>query len=98
MKKSSIAILVSLSALASIASAQDADNGIQMSKDPARAAQIEEHARNVQAQPSATQFDEGSDAAKAAPQKAKSHHKHASKQTKSHNKHAHKADTAQAAQ
>jgi hypothetical protein len=98
MKKSSIAILVSLSAIASIASAQNADNGIQMSKDPARAAQIEEHARNVQAQPATTQFDEGSDVAKAAPQKAKSHHKHGATHSKSKKKHAHKADKAQAEQ
>ncbi len=98
MKKSSIAILVSLSAFASIASAQNADNGIQMSNDPARAAQVEEHARNVQAQPATVQFDEGSDVAKASPQKAKSHHKHGATQSKSKKKHAHKAEKAHVAQ
>lgn len=97
MKKSSIAVLVSLSALASIASAQNMDNGIQMSKDPARAAQIEEHARNVQAQP-AMQFDEAADSAKAPAHKTQSHRVHGEKQTRKHAHKAHKTHKAHAAQ
>ncbi|MBN3856847.1 hypothetical protein G3N59_26045 [Paraburkholderia sp. Ac-20340] len=82
MKKSSIAVLISLSAFAGIASAQNAENGIQMSTDPARAAQIEEHARNVQAQPSTMQFDEASDSTRAPAQHAKGKHAHNAKHEK----------------
>ncbi|WP_321877737.1 hypothetical protein [Paraburkholderia bannensis] len=100
MKKSSIAVLISLSALASIASAQDADNGIQMSNDPARAAQVETHARNMQAQPSTTQFDEASDSARAPASHSNSGHrahstKHSKATTKHHKKHASKHHAAQ---
>lgn len=100
MKKSSMAVLISLSALASIASAQNADNGIQMSNDPARAAQIEAHARDVQAQPSTTQFDEGSDSARAPASHANSSRhahgtKHSKAATKHHKAHAHKHHAAQ---
>jgi hypothetical protein len=99
MKKSSLAVLISLSAFAGIASAQNADNGIQMSTDPARAAQIEEHARNVQAQPSTTQFDEASDSARAPAQHAKGKHAHGAKhehsKSKSKKAHGHKAMNAQ---
>lgn len=93
MKKSSIAVLISLSALASIASAQDADNGIQMSKDPARAEQIEAHARSVQAQPSAMQFDEASDSTHAPAAHTQGRHAHGAAHSKTNTKkktHAHK--------
>jgi hypothetical protein len=48
MKKVSLAILVSLSALAGAAYAQD--NGITESTDPAKAADIEQRAQAMQAQ------------------------------------------------
>jgi hypothetical protein len=47
MKKVSLAVLVSLSALTGAAYAQQ-DNGIQMSTDPQRAAEVEQHAQDVQ--------------------------------------------------
>lgn len=91
MKKSSIAVLISLSAFAGIASAQDVDNGIQVSRDPARAAQIEAHARNVQAQPSTMQFDEGSDAMRAPAAHTQSHYAHGASHSKNTaKKHTHK--------
>lgn len=46
MKKVSLAILVSLSAVAGAAYAQD--NGIMMSTDPAKAADVEQHAQELQ--------------------------------------------------
>ncbi len=46
MKKVSLAILVSLSAVAGAAYAQD--NGIMMSTDPAKAADIEQRAQDLQ--------------------------------------------------
>jgi stringent starvation protein B len=46
MKKVSLAVLVSLSALTGAAYAQD--NGITMSTDPQKAADIEQHAQDVQ--------------------------------------------------
>jgi hypothetical protein len=46
MKKVSLAILVSLSAVAGAAYAQD--NGITMSNDPAKAADIEQRAQDLQ--------------------------------------------------
>jgi stringent starvation protein B len=46
MKKASLAILVSLSAVAGAAYAQD--NGITMSNDPAKAADVEQHAQDLQ--------------------------------------------------
>ena len=46
MKKVSLAILVSLSSLAGAAYAQD--NGITMSTDPAKAADVEQHAQDLQ--------------------------------------------------
>jgi hypothetical protein len=48
MKKVSLAVLVSLSALTGAAYAQQ-DNGITMSTDPQKAADIEQHAQDVQA-------------------------------------------------
>jgi hypothetical protein len=47
MKKVSLAVLVSLSALTGAAYAQQ-DNGITMSTDPQKAADIEQHAQDVQ--------------------------------------------------
>jgi hypothetical protein len=47
MKKVSLAVLVSLSALTGAAYAQQ-DNGITMSTDPQRAAEVEQHAQDVQ--------------------------------------------------
>lgn len=46
MKKVSLAILVSLSALTGVAYAQD--NGITMSNDPAKAADVEQRAQDLQ--------------------------------------------------
>jgi hypothetical protein len=51
MKKIAIALLASLSAVAGAASAQTSENGITMTHDANVAAQIEQHARDVQAQP-----------------------------------------------
>ncbi|QGZ61726.1 hypothetical protein [Paraburkholderia acidisoli] len=47
MKKVSLAVLISLSALTGAAYAQS-DNGIQMSTDPARAADVEQRAQDLQ--------------------------------------------------
>jgi hypothetical protein len=49
MKKVSLAILVSLSALTGAAYAQT-DNGVTMSTDPAKAADVEQRAQDLQAQ------------------------------------------------
>jgi hypothetical protein len=51
MKKSSVALLFSLLAVAGAASAQTPSNGIVMTHDREVAAKIEQHARDVQAQP-----------------------------------------------
>ena len=48
MKKVSLAILVSLSALTGVAYAQQ-DQGVVMSTDPAKAADIEQRAQDLQA-------------------------------------------------
>ncbi len=48
MKKVSLAVLLSLSALTGAAYAQD-DNGITMSTDPQRAADVEQRAQDLQA-------------------------------------------------
>ena len=48
MKKVSLAILVSLSALTGAAYAQT-DNGVTMSTDPAKAADVEQRAQDLQA-------------------------------------------------
>jgi len=50
MKKVSLAVLISLSALTGAAYAQS-DNGITMSTDPQRAAEVEQHAQEVQSRP-----------------------------------------------
>jgi hypothetical protein len=75
MKKIAIALLASLSAIAGAASAQTSANGITMTRDANVAAQIEQHARTVQAQPAAS-FDEDVQApASKTVQKAKHHGK-----------------------
>ncbi|WP_322009503.1 hypothetical protein [Paraburkholderia sp. J12] len=48
MKKVSLAVLISLSALTGAAYAQD-ENGITMSTDPQKAADIEQRAQDLQA-------------------------------------------------
>jgi hypothetical protein len=58
MKKVSLAVLVSLSALAGAAYAQT-DNGITESTDPAKAADIEQRAQALQAQQEAMPHHEG---------------------------------------
>jgi stringent starvation protein B len=55
MKKVSLAILVSLSALAGTAYAQD--NGVTMSTDPAKAADVEQRAQDLQAQQQAMESE-----------------------------------------
>lgn len=47
MKKMSLAVLISLSALTGAAYAQD-ENGVTMSTDPQRAADVEQHAQELQ--------------------------------------------------
>ncbi|ACD16031.1 MULTISPECIES: hypothetical protein [Paraburkholderia] len=64
MKKVSLAILVSLSAVTGAAYAQD--NGVMMSTDPAKAADVEQRAQDLQNRQQAM------DSAPAAPMK---HHK-----------------------
>ena len=54
MKKVSLAILVSLSALTGAAYAQN-DNGVMMSTDPAKAADVEQRAQELQSQQQAAQ-------------------------------------------
>lgn len=49
MKKVSLAVLVSLAALTGAAYAQT-ENGITMSTDPQKAAEIEQHAQELQSQ------------------------------------------------
>jgi hypothetical protein len=53
MKKVSLAVLLSLSALTGAAYAQN-DNGITMSTDPQRAADVEQRAQDLQARQQAT--------------------------------------------
>ena len=76
MKKVSLAILVSLSAVTGAAYAQD--NGVMMSTDPAKAADVEQRAQDLQNRQQAME------SAQAAPMK---HHKGAP-----HHKKAPKAD------
>ncbi|SEC62328.1 hypothetical protein SAMN02787142_1680 [Burkholderia sp. WP9] len=76
MKKVSLAILVSLSAVTGAAYAQD--NGVMMSTDPAKAADVEQRAQDLQNRQQAME------SAPAAPMK---HHKGAT-----HHKKAPKAD------
>jgi hypothetical protein len=54
MKKVSLAILVSLSALTGAAYAQT-DNGVMMSTDPAKAADVEQRAQQLQSQQQAAE-------------------------------------------
>lgn len=56
MKKVSLAILISLSALTGAAYAQT-DSGVIMSTDPQKAAQFEQHAQEVQAAQQAAQSE-----------------------------------------
>ncbi|MEC5405614.1 hypothetical protein VOM14_08525 [Paraburkholderia sp. MPAMCS5] len=77
MKKVSLAILISLGAVAGAAYAQD--NGVTMSTDPAKAADVEQRAQDLQNRP------QPMEAAPAAPMK---HHK-----SQQHHKKAAKADT-----
>jgi hypothetical protein len=53
MNRISAALLVSLLAVAGVASAQTSSDGIVMTHDSNVAAQIEQHARDIQAQPAA---------------------------------------------
>ncbi|HTH62855.1 MAG TPA: hypothetical protein VL689_22230 [Paraburkholderia sp.] len=48
MKKASLAVLVSLSALATSAAFAQEDQGIKMTHDPQVAAEIEQHAQEAQ--------------------------------------------------
>jgi DNA-binding transcriptional regulator of glucitol operon len=56
MKKVSLAILVSLTALTSAAYAQD-ENGVTMSTDPAKAADVEQRAQALEAQQQSMQTE-----------------------------------------
>ena len=49
MKKASLTVLISLSMLAGAAYAQS-DNGVTMSTDPAKAAEVEQRAQSLQSQ------------------------------------------------
>ncbi|MEZ0605350.1 hypothetical protein ACAX43_24765 [Paraburkholderia sp. IW21] len=75
MKKVSLAILVSLSAVTGLAYAQD--NGVMMSTDPAKAADVEQRAQDLQSRQQAMEN------APAMPEKhhkmAPHHHKKAAK-------------------
>ncbi|MEM5458769.1 MULTISPECIES: hypothetical protein [Paraburkholderia] len=66
MKKVSLAILVSLSAVTGAAYAQD--NGVMMSTDPAKAADVEQRAQDLQNRQQAME---------SAPAKPMKHHKSA---------------------
>jgi hypothetical protein len=92
MKTTSLVVLASLFVIAGTASAQDADSGVVMSHDPARVAQFEQHARDVQAQPATMQFAEGSDTVAAHDAAGDVHHSSAAKHAKPKKKHAHKVD------
>ena len=95
MKKTSMAVLVSLSAIAGMASAQEAGNGIVMSQDSARAAQIEDHARTVQMQPAAMQVDEAPDTTHTIGAKKHHHHHHGANTVNPMKAHAHKVHVGQ---
>lgn len=55
MKRTPLAILISLSALAGSAYAQS-DTGVTMSTDPQRAADVEQHAQDLQSSQSSQQM------------------------------------------
>ena len=59
MKKVSLAILVSLSVLTGAAYAQT-DNGVTMSTDPAKAADVEQRAQDLQSQQQAAESQHSS--------------------------------------
>ncbi|WP_434109615.1 hypothetical protein [Paraburkholderia caffeinilytica] len=80
MKKVSLAILVSLSAVTGAAYAQD--NGVMMSTDPAKAADVEQRAQDLQNRQQAME---------SAPAMSEKHHKMAPHH---HHKKAPKADAA----
>lgn len=85
MKKSSLALLVSLLAAAGAASAQTPVNGIVMTHDRDVAAKIEQHAREVQAQPVVAQQDVDAPVEKIEQKPAHHHgHHHAAKSKKAH--------------
>jgi hypothetical protein len=71
MKKVSLAILVSLSALTGAAYAQQ-DQGVTMSTDPAKAADVEQRAQDLQAKQQAM---ESAPAAPMKHHKGSTHHK-----------------------
>jgi hypothetical protein len=73
MKKVSLAILVSLAALSGAAYAQD--NGVTMSTDPAKAADVEQRAQALESQQQSMQ----SEPAMHMHHKAPMHHKKAAK-------------------
>ena len=75
MKKVSLAILVSLSAVTGAAYAQD--HGVMMSTDPAKAADVEQRAQELQNRPQAMESAPAMPAAKH--HKAAPHHKKAAK-------------------
>ncbi|MFM0739825.1 hypothetical protein PQQ51_21510 [Paraburkholderia xenovorans] len=74
MKKVSLAILVSLSAVTGAAYAQD--NGVMMSTDPAKAADVEQRAQDLQ---NRQQAMESAPAAPMKHHKGPAHHKKAPK-------------------
>ena len=76
MKKISVALLVSLF-VAGTASAEVLCNGIVMTHDNDVAAQIEQHARDVQAQPPVAAQDEQAGYGSAGQKPAHHHKKHA---------------------
>lgn len=74
MKKISVALLVSLF-VAGTASAEVFSNGIVMTHDNDVVAQIEQHARDVQAQPTVVEHDEQAGYESTAHKPAHHHHK-----------------------
>ncbi|MFP6558672.1 hypothetical protein WJ542_10175 [Paraburkholderia sp. B3] len=69
MKKMSLAVLISLSALTGAAYAQD-EHGVTMSTDPQRAADVEQHAQELQSR------QEAAPAPMHMKEHAKPHHHH----------------------
>ena len=91
MNKISAALLASLLAVAGVASAQTSGDGIVMTHDRAVAAQIEQHARDVQARPASEQ-DVDAPVEKLDQKPAHEHHGHrkAAKPGKALDRHSHK--------
>ena len=75
MNRISAAVLVSLLAVAGVASAQTSSDGIVTTHDSNVAAQIEQHARDIQARPD-TQHNVDAPAEKTAQKSAHQHHGH----------------------